>query len=67
MDCNKCISWDKYSDTSDEESKTDEEQFIVDAKIDLFLRKYTSFPLKVRINYYYFIFISFLFLERGTN
>jgi hypothetical protein len=53
MDCNKCISWDKYSDTSsDEEAKTDEEQFIVEAKIDLFLRKYTSFPLKVRKNYY---------------
>ena len=51
MDCNKYISWDKYSDTSDEESKTDEEQFIIDAKIDLFLRKYISFPLKVRINY----------------
>ena len=52
MDCNKCISWDKCSDTSDEESKMDEEQFIVEAKIDLFLRKYTSFPLKVRKNYY---------------
>jgi hypothetical protein len=52
MDCNKCISLDKYSDTSDEDPKTDEEQFIVDAKIDLFLRKYTSFPLKVRKNYY---------------
>jgi hypothetical protein len=57
MDCNKCISWDKYSDTSsDEEAKTDEEQFIVEAKIDLFLRKYTSFPLKVR-KYYYNLYL----------
>ena len=47
MDCNKCTSWDKYSDLSDEESKQNEDQFIIDAKIHLFLRKYTSFPLDV--------------------
>ena len=47
MDCNKCTSWDEYSDLSDEESKPNEDQLIIDAKICLFLRKYTSFPLKV--------------------
>jgi hypothetical protein len=49
MDCNKFNSWDEYSDLSDEESKQNEDQLIIDAKIQLFLRKYTSFPLKVNI------------------
>ena len=49
MDCNKFTSWDEYSDLSDEESKQKEDQLIIDAKIQLFLRKYTSFPLKVNI------------------
>ena len=49
MDCNKFTSWDEYSDLSDEESKQNEDQLIIDAKIHLFLRKYTSFPLKVNI------------------
>jgi len=53
MDCNKCTSWDEYSDLSDEESKQKEDKLIIDAKIHLFLRKYTSFPLKVNI---FFIF-----------
>ena len=57
MDCNKCTSWDEYSDLSDGESKQKEEQFIIDAKIHLFLRKYTSFPLKVN---YFLIFIFFI-------
>ena len=48
MDCNKCTSWDEYSDLSDEESKQNEDQLIIDAKICLFLRKYTSFPLKLK-------------------
>lgn len=47
MDCNKCTSWDAYSDSSENEKKEGEEKLITDAKIDLFLRKYTSFPLKV--------------------
>ena len=47
MDCNKCTSWEEYSDLSDEESKQNEDQLIIDAKIHLFLRKYTSFPLEV--------------------
>lgn len=47
MDCNKCTSWDAYCDSSDEESKTTDDKVIIDAKIDLFLRKYTSFPMKV--------------------
>ena len=55
MDCNKCTSWDEYSDLSDEEAKQNEDQLIIDAKICLFLRKYTSFPLKV-----IFIFLIFL-------
>ena len=37
------------SDLSDEESKQNEDKLIIDAKIHLFLRKYTSFPLKVNI------------------
>jgi hypothetical protein len=49
MDCNKCTSWGEYSDLSDEESKQNEDKLIIDAKIHLFLRKYTSFPLKVNI------------------
>lgn len=57
MDCNKCTSWDAYSDLSEEENKENEEQIIVDAKIDLFLRKYTSFPLKVII----ILIINYLF------
>jgi hypothetical protein len=56
MDCNKFTSWDEYSDLSDEESKQNEDQLIIDAKIHLFLRKYTSFPLKVNI----FLIFSFI-------
>ena len=56
MDCNKCTSWDEYSDLSDEESKQDEDKLIIDAKICLFLRKYTSFPLKV-ILLFFLIFL----------
>ncbi len=54
MDCNKCTSWDEYSDLSDEESKQNEDQLIIDAKIHLFLRKYTSFPLDVNIHFLIF-------------
>ncbi len=64
MDCNKCTSWDEYSDLSDEESRQNEDQLIIDAKICLFLRKYTSFPLKVKNNFF-LIFLSFL--ERKIN
>ena len=60
MDCNKCTSWDEYSDLSEEESKQNEDQFIIDAKILLFLRKYTSFPLKVK----YFFNSNFLFSQK---
>ena len=61
MDCNKCTSWDEYSDLSDEESKQNEDQLIIDAKICLFLRKYTSFPLKVIL----LIFLIFsLYLQK---
>ena len=60
MDCNKCPSWDEYSDLSEEESKQNEDQFIIDAKILLFLRKYTSFPLKVK----YFLIQIFYFLRK---
>ena len=28
MDCNKCTSWDEYSDLSDEESKQNEDKLI---------------------------------------
>ena len=54
MDCNKFTSWDEYSDLSDEESKQNEDQLIIDAKIHLFLRKYTSFPLDVNIHFLIF-------------
>ena len=66
MDCNKCTSWDEYSDLSDEESKQNEDQLIRDAKICLFLRKYTSFPLKVNI-YIFFIIFNLFLLERRIN
>jgi hypothetical protein len=56
MDCNKFTSWDEYSDLSDEESKQNEDQFIIDAKINLFLRKYTSFPLEVKYIFIFYIF-----------
>jgi len=56
MDCNKCTSWDEYSDLSDEESKQNEDKLIIDAKICLFLRKYTSFPLKVILFFLIFLF-----------
>ena len=55
MDCNKCTSWDEYSDLSEDDTKQNEDQLIIDAKIDLFLRKYTSFPLEVKI--YLFLII----------
>ncbi len=48
MDCNKHISWDKYSDNSEEDKKEFDEQEIIDAKKNLFLRKYSSFPLEVK-------------------
>jgi len=51
MDCNKYTPWDMYSDLSEEESKNNDEPDITDAKIGMFLRKYTSFPLKVIIHY----------------
>ena len=57
MDCNKCTSWEEYSDLSDEESKQNEDQIIIDAKIHLFLRKYTSFPLKVNNSFIIFYFL----------
>ena len=59
MDCNKFTSWDEYSDLSDEELKPNEDQLIIDAKICLFLRKYTSFPLKVIFFIYFNIFKLF--------
>ena len=65
MDCNKCTSWDEYSDLSDEESKQDEDKLIIDAKICLFLRKYTSFPLKVILLFFFNIFINYI--ERRIN
>ena len=55
MDCNRYTSWDEYSDLSEDDTKQNEDQFIIDAKIDLFLRKYTSFPLEVKI--YLFLII----------
>lgn len=56
MACNKCKGWDTYSDSSEEEAKPNEEKIIIDAQIDLFLRKYTSFPLKV-LHLFYLIII----------
>ena len=47
MDCNKVTTWDDNSDTSDNEQKEENQQMILEAKKELFLRKYTSFPLKV--------------------
>ena len=47
MDCNKVTSWDDNSDFSDNEQKEEDQQIILEAKKELFLRKYTSFPLKV--------------------
>ena len=48
MDCNKVTSWDDNSDASDNEQKEEDQQMILEAKKELFLRKYTSFPLKVK-------------------
>ena len=49
MDCNK-TSRDAYSeDSSEEEAKQDESPLIIEAKKNLFLRKYTSCPLEVKI------------------
>ncbi len=49
MDCNK-TSWDAYSeDSSEEESKQNESPLIIEAKKNLFLRKYTSCPLEVKL------------------
>ena len=49
MDCNK-TSWDEYSDdSSNENSKQNEDPLIFEAKINLFLRKYTSCPLEVKL------------------
>ena len=59
MYCNKCTSWGEYSDLSDEESKQNEDKLIIDAKIHLFLRKYTSFPLKVNIFLIIFYFVYY--------
>ena len=50
MDCNKCTSFDEYSDLFDEKSRQNEVQLIRDPKICLFLPKYTSFPLIVNIH-----------------
>ena len=49
MDCNK-TSWDEYSEDSlEEESKQNESPLIIEAKKNLFLRKYNSCPLEVKI------------------
>ena len=61
MDCNKVTTWDDNSDTSDNEQKGENQQMILEAKKELFLRKYTSFPLKVNK----IIFI--LYIERRVN
>ena len=61
MDCNK-TSWGAYSeDSSEEESKQDESPLIIEAKKDLFLRRYTSCPLEVKILY------NFIFFHRKKN
>lgn len=39
-------SWDQYDSDGDDNAKNDQE-IILEAKIDLFLRKYARFPLKV--------------------
>ena len=52
MDCNK-TSWDEYSEDSfEEESKQNESPLIFEAKKNLFLRKYNSCPLEVKIYLY---------------
>lgn len=59
MDCNKVTTWNDNSDTSDDDQNEEDHQMILEAKKELFLRKYTSFPLKVSknlINFIYFIF-----------
>ena len=49
MDCNK-TSWDAYSEDSfEEESKQNESPLIIEAKKKLFLRKYPSCPLEVKL------------------
>lgn len=65
MDCNK-TSWGAYSDdSSEEESKQNESPLIIEAKKDLFLRRYTSCPLEVKILYNLIIYL--LFFNRKRN
>ena len=64
MDCNKVTTWNDNSDTSDDDQNEEDHQMILEAKKELFLRKYTSFPLKVSKN---LINLFILYLERRVN
>ncbi len=50
-------SWDQY-DSDCDENQTKDQDNILEAKKELFLRKYACFPLKV--NYIIFFIMNFL-------
>lgn len=66
MELNK-TSWDAYSEDSfEEESKQDESPLIIEAKKNLFLRRYDSCPLDVKNIYITFIILN-IYFNRKMN
>lgn len=66
MELNK-TSWDAYSEDSfEEEFKQDESPLIIEAKKNLFLRRYDSCPLDVKNIYIIFIILN-IYYNRKMN